>query len=103
MLNELAETCLANSKRWFPAMHTATWDQVTHMTLGLAGEAGEVANLVKKVNRGSDHLSRMRPDLALELADVLTYTLNLAACLNIDLEEALATKQAICEQRWGKR
>lgn len=100
-LNELSAQAIANSRRWFPKLHTSTWDQVQHFMLGLCGEVGEAANLVKKVNRGDKHLSAILPDLSLELADIITYTLDLAACLNIDLDQAITEKVAICEERWG--
>jgi NTP pyrophosphatase (non-canonical NTP hydrolase) len=57
-------------------------------TLGLCGEAGEVADKVKKVIR--DHGGRFNPELIeglkLELGDVLWYVAQLATELNLDLE-----------------
>ena len=56
-------------------------------TLGLCGEAGEVADKVKKVIR--DHGGRFSPELIdalkLELGDVLWYVAQLATELNLDL------------------
>ena len=57
-------------------------------TLGLCGEAGEVADKVKKVLR--DHQGnfseQIRAELALELGDVLWYVARLASELNLELE-----------------
>ena len=42
-------------------------------TTATAGELGEAANLIKKVNRGDLSLDEARADLAEELADVMIY------------------------------
>ncbi|MEB3334294.1 MAG: nucleoside triphosphate pyrophosphohydrolase family protein [Cyanobacteriota bacterium] len=56
-------------------------------TLGLCGEAGEVADKVKKVLRdhGGHFSDALRADLALELGDVLWYLARLASELELDL------------------
>ena len=58
-------------------------------TLGLCGEAGEVADKVKKVLR--DRQGRFSPeviaDLQLELGDVLWYVAQLATELGLELEQ----------------
>jgi NTP pyrophosphatase (non-canonical NTP hydrolase) len=61
-------------------------------TLGLCGEAGEVADKVKKVlrDRGGVFDAQAREDLALELGDVLWYVAQLATELNLELEQIAA-------------
>ena len=65
-------------------------------TLGLCGEAGEVADKVKKVLRdgGGVFSAEVRDDLQLELGDVLWYVAQLASELNLDLETIAAANLA---------
>ncbi len=60
----------------------------TYPTLGLCGEAGEVADKVKKVMRDHDGVfdAAVRDDVALELGDVLWYLAQLATELELDLD-----------------
>jgi NTP pyrophosphatase (non-canonical NTP hydrolase) len=92
----------ANSERWFPATHaSANPVPVTvFLALGLAGEAGEVANVVKKLLRDGDD-QNLRADLGLELADVLTYLLLLADECGVDLVDMYRIKTTLNERRWG--
>jgi NTP pyrophosphatase (non-canonical NTP hydrolase) len=60
-----------------------------YCALGLAGEAGECANQVKKMNR-DDHLTATRTRIAKikhEIGDTLWYAAQLATELNLSLEE----------------
>ena len=61
----------------------------TYPALGLAGEAGEVSNKVKKILR--DHAGTMTPEhvaeIQKELGDVLWYVAQLATEFGVDLDE----------------
>lgn len=74
------------------ALETATYPKnvaILYTTLGLAGEAGEVANKVKKVIR--DNKGKFTPELKLKIADevgdVLWYAATLSHELGFNLEE----------------
>lgn len=82
------------------AAKTARYPEVganpIYPTLGLCGEAGEVAEKVKKVLRdqGGQFSEASRADLALELGDVLWYLARLASELNLDLGEIASANLA---------
>ena len=58
-------------------------------TLGLTGEAGEVADKVKKVlrDRAGHFDDEVRAEIALELGDVLWYVAQLASELGYELDD----------------
>jgi NTP pyrophosphatase (non-canonical NTP hydrolase) len=62
---------------------------VTYPTLGLCGEAGEVAEKVKKAVRddGGSVTGSRREEIGKELGDVLWYLSNLAADLGFNLAD----------------
>jgi len=60
---------------------------VEYTALGLTGEAGEIANKVKKVLRGDYDKDALRQMLAGEIGDVLWYTAMLATELDLNLED----------------
>lgn len=72
------------------ASETALYqDKVIYPTLGLAGEAGEIANKVKKILRDNAGVMKedVRQNLISELGDVLWYIAALATDLKADLSE----------------
>lgn len=103
-LDDTARECLANSRRWFPDPHERGIEHaILHMALGIAGEAGEVVELVKKAHRFGKTEEIDRKKLGDELADVIVYCLNLAALLEINPDVALNRKRHECEQRYQRR
>jgi len=78
---------------WTPAH----WMQAT------LGELGELANLMKKVDRGDFSLDEARADIAREFADVQTYLDIMALKLGIDLGAATREKFNEVSARIGSR
>lgn len=64
----------------YPGAGERGTDAVVYTSLGLAGEAGEIANKVKKVLRdnGGVLTSEVAADLAKEIGDVMWYLARLA-------------------------
>jgi len=86
------------------AIYPCRGDNVIYPVLGLVGEAGEIANKVKKIQR--DHASvmpeEMRQSLGQEIGDCLWYLAALAYELDFalcDLAEANLEKLAQRQQR----
>jgi NTP pyrophosphatase (non-canonical NTP hydrolase) len=71
------------------AFYPRVGDNPIYPTLGLCGEAGEVADKVKKVlrDRQGSFDDAVIDDLRLELGDVLWYVAQLASELGLDLAE----------------
>lgn len=100
LLSVLARQCIEDSERWFGDA-AAHWS-IPHHALAMCGEAGEFANLVKKIERGSLDIKdpKVRYDLAMELTDVFVYLLNLAGLLRLDLEKTYLIVRGNNEKRF---
>lgn len=75
------------------AMYQNQGENLEYVTLGLCGEAGEVANKVKKIQRDHNNVltEDMRKDLIDECGDTMWYLAMLCTELDIDMSE-VATK-----------
>lgn len=104
LLAHLANQCIQDSERWFGDTG-ATHKDLGFLVLALAGEVGELANIVKKVERGSLSVRdpKVRHDIVMETTDVFVYLLNVAALLNIDLERTYHMKRAENEKRFTQQ
>lgn len=71
------------------ALYPRRMANLDYPTLGLAGEAGEVANIVKKIQRDHDGVitDEIRGKLKDELGDVLWYISACADELGLTLDE----------------
>jgi|TARA_B100001093_G_scaffold91557_1_gene83695 NTP pyrophosphatase (non-canonical NTP hydrolase) len=70
------------------ALYPDAGNNPIYPTLGLSGEAGEVADKVKKVirDRAGHFDDEVRAEIALELGDVLWYVAQLASELGYELD-----------------
>ena len=81
--------------------------KLQYLVVGLAGEVGEFANIVKKISRDHETLSenpsseRME-NLKEELTDCFFYVLITANFLNIDLETEWKNKMEFNRKRFEK-
>jgi len=74
------------------ATYPGAGENIVYPTLGLAGEAGEVAEKVKKLIRddGGELTDERRAALASELGDVLWYVAQVATEADLQLEDIAA-------------
>lgn len=97
----LSETNRARASRWHPGFpHDEDWS-LADWSNAMCGEAGEAANVVKKIRRHDcalgqglplPPLAELRAALAEELADVLLYLDLLTTRAGINLEAAVVAK-----------
>ena len=75
-----------------------------YTTLGLVGEAGEIANKVKKIMRDSEgKLTKInKADIFDELGDVLWYCASLADELGVNLEDVAKCNLIKLEDRMNR-
>jgi NTP pyrophosphatase (non-canonical NTP hydrolase) len=99
---KMAITAIQDSERWFGHLGDTTHSIPFHV-LALAGEVGELANLVKKVERGDLRMgeAKVRHAMAMELTDCFIYLLLLSVLMDVDLEKAYQVKRAENENRFG--
>src|SRR6266702_7201173 len=82
---------------------------ITVATLGLCGEAGEVANDVKKFLYGKFSFQELRERSRKELKDCLWFLVAIANALDLDMDELLAEtpehieEKLIAAQSWIKK
>lgn len=100
-LRDLQTRAIQESRFWFPDVHATQHNAVVHFALGIAGEVGELVNLVKKVNRRSKTWEEVHEEVRFEMADVLIYLCDMASELGIDLERAVNDKRRVLIERWG--
>ena len=91
------------------ALETAQYpdrgNNVIYPSLGLAGEAGEAVDKVKKIWRnlgitsGREYLATQRLELAKEIGDVMWYVAALADEIGFDLESVAAMNIAKLQDR----
>jgi len=97
---KLSQQAHEDSTRWFPNYA----GDLVHMTLALCGEAGELANLVKKIQRGDLDIkdAETRYKVMMETTDVQTYVLAIAGLIGLDLDKSVQHIRGQNEARFGK-
>ena len=102
VLSGLARQYRENSERWFPKWHGPDLGMplTVAYALGLAGEVGEVANVVKKMQRDGES-AELAEGLGAELADCFIYLLLLADEAGVDLHAECEAKVLVNEVQRG--
>jgi len=74
-------------------------DPAMYYTLGICGEAGEMANAIVKARRNGEDQARVLEAVKSELPDVIVYSYVLAHVLDIDLSKLVNDKVEIVIKR----
>ena len=100
----------ADERRGFTvkfSSNTAAEEQLTRDTVGLMGEVGEFANLLKKVSLSlrtegyvGPSLNEASQELREELADAAIYIIRLSAILGGNLEDDILAKMEVNDARY---
>ncbi len=106
-LRRVIEVNAERCKRWHHA-DTEPWTGADWSN-AMCGEAGEAANVVKKLRRGETNTAQpsdpprhvLQDALAYEIADTILYALLLAEHYDIDVEFGLIEKFNIVSERNG--
>lgn len=77
-------------------------DQLVYSSLGLAGEAGELANKVKKILRGDDNREELIAGIRGEMGDVLWYLAALAEDIGTDLGQIAEENLQKLQSRYAR-
>lgn len=107
LLQQLARQCGRDSVKYFPNIQSAkdtTYGRLMHDAAACASEAGELLEIVKKIDRGSfeyDHAG-VKAALEAEAVDVLIYVLNVFCDLGIDPLKAYLKKRDYNYSRFVK-
>ena len=91
-----------------PPDDKARCNQLSKDIVGLVGEIGEFANLLKKVELAltqpgyaGPNLAAAEPELRMELADAQIYMLRLAHLIRVELGEAVLEKMRLNDERYA--
>jgi NTP pyrophosphatase (non-canonical NTP hydrolase) len=105
-IKHISAVSLARCLRWHPG-GLESWS-LSDWGVALAGECGEVCDVIKKLNRVRDGMggnkrapTELRSDLADEIADTYLYLDLLAQAAGIDLGEAVKRKFNAVSDRMG--
>jgi NTP pyrophosphatase (non-canonical NTP hydrolase) len=89
--NILGDLRRLNPERCKAFGHAVTDMPITFWTTAVAGEAGELCNWVKKMERG-DNIPAIKHEIAMEAADIVIYLDMLCFHQSIDLQGAIIKK-----------
>jgi NTP pyrophosphatase (non-canonical NTP hydrolase) len=100
-LEGIQRECYEDSVQWFGEDIVKN---LPHQVLALCGESGELANLVKKCQRGDLDFNDkyVMNDIALEIVDCFIYVVNLANLMKMNLGEVYSGKREFNSQRFGQ-
>jgi NTP pyrophosphatase (non-canonical NTP hydrolase) len=85
---------------FFEEISASNLAALEHLLVCVAGEVGELANVIKKIRRGDATYLERRDDVIEETVDVFIYVLKLANQVGFDLEVQYNAKMKMNRQRF---
>lgn len=76
--------------------------KITYAAMGIAGEAGELANKVKKIMRGDANRQELIDGIKAEMGDILWYLANLSDDLGVDLGDVASANITKLQDRMAR-
>jgi NTP pyrophosphatase (non-canonical NTP hydrolase) len=95
-IEQIIDQCMTDSEQWFPGKS----QDLAFLTLCLAGEVGELANIIKKIERGTHNQAEMYPKSVEETTDIFIYLMNIVGLLGFDVVDYYNQKREINRQRF---
>lgn len=92
----------AGNFKWNEMITDENVEMLEFLLVSLFGEAGETANIVKKIARGDFKISDKKETLSEEITDIFIYLIKLVYQLDIDLEAEYFKKMNKNEQRFER-
>ena len=87
---------------WGEKINDSNIEMLEFLMIGLMGEVGESANIVKKIVRGDFTLKDKKKELSEEVSDIFAYLLKIIYQLDIDIEKIYLEKMKKNEERFLK-
>lgn len=97
-LNELQEACVNRCNKYIRPLKE--WTPLEYGG-ALAGEVGELCNILKKVRRGTQELDKKTLEhIGEELGDILQYLPLVAESVGVNLDQAVRDKFNKVSKKW---
>jgi NTP pyrophosphatase (non-canonical NTP hydrolase) len=87
--------------KWDQEINKNNPEMLGYLALALSGEAGEVANAVKKVMRGDISYEEQKDQIAAEVIDVFIYLIKFSYQMGFDLEGKFLEKLEVNKKRFS--
>lgn len=87
---------------WSTRVDESHLEMLEFLMLGLMGEVGELANLIKKIIRGDFELEAKKKEIEEEIVDIFIYLIKLCYQMDFDLEKGYSDKLKINVKKFEK-
>lgn len=102
LMNLQMEFDLNHSSRfdWSIKITDSNPEILEFLIIGMVGELGELANLIKKIIRGDTNINNEINNIEEEISDIFIYLIKMCNQMNINLEESFLKKLDVNKKRF---